>query len=621
MKTKQAATLLFLVFIFPFLSAQESDSTATTNGRLLPSSDATVPENGDYGVNALQEYNEAYYVVNRLNEAIGLPPNKFNFQSPQATLEHFVVSARSGNYEDAACALNLNLLPDSLTPEQAATLAEKLYFILNQRVSIDWGSLSDRPDGQIDISTATNKAISGKPLRSVVFGEIGLDGRDIVLRLQRVKYKEFGAFWLISANTVENIDALYEQYGPRQLDRMMPDWARIKWLNMPVWKFAGTFLLIFISYLIGKFSLFILRRLFRKSKQIWVKTIAKKLATPAAWAIGVLFFYITLNKLISFGGSFASTLYAILLIAVIGTITWFIMRFIDSFMVYVAETKIGDADPEENSEARMMMTYISVARRVITFIVIIVGIAVILSQFRSLEKLGISLIASAGLATVILGVAAQSTLGNIIAGIQIAITRPARIGDTVIINDDWGYVEDIRFTYMVVRTWDQRRLIVPLKHIISNTFENWSMTSAHQIRPIILHADYEIDVSKIRAKFEEILKDNENWDEEYPPKVQVVETTETGIKIRALCSAKDASTTWDLHCELREELVRFICELENGKHLSKTRLQFENEPEVENSEKTKKKKKSKAKKKSKTKKTKQNPETREADQKEEKFKD
>ncbi len=592
MKTNQALILFLLLFIFQINLAQDEDSTATTNGRLLPSSEPTVPENGNYGVNALQEYNEAYFTVNRLNEAIGLPPNKFNFQSPQATLEHFVLNCRNGNYKDAAYALNLNLLPDSLTPEQAATLAEKLYFILNQRVSIDWGGLSDRPDGQIDISTTTNKAIAGKPLRSVVFGEVSLNGRDVVMRLQRVKYKDFGAFWLISSNTVENIDALYEQYGPRELDRMMPDWARIKWLNMPVWKFAGTLLLGFLAYLLGKLSLFILRRLFRKSKQVWVNTIAKKLATPAAWAIGVLFFYVTLNKLISFGGSFASSLYAILLIAVIGTITWFIMRFIDSFMVYVAETKIGDADPEENNEARMMMTYISVARRVITFIVIIIGLSVILSQFRSLEKLGISLIASAGLATVILGVAAQSTLGNIIAGIQIAITRPARIGDTVIIDDEWGYVEDIRFTYMVVRTWDQRRLVVPLKTIISNTFENWSMTSAHQVRPIILHADYEIDVSKIRSKFEELLKNNENWDEEEPPKVQVVETTEKGIKIRALCSAKDASTTWDLHCELREELVNYICQLENGKHLSKTRLQFENHFE-EKSTKSKAKKKKK----------------------------
>ncbi|MAW95205.1 MULTISPECIES: mechanosensitive ion channel domain-containing protein [unclassified Leeuwenhoekiella] len=596
MKINQPILFLILLF-YTSLNAQKiDDTTSQQSGKMLPESKATVPEKGNYGVNALKEYNDAYYVVNRLNNTIGLPPNEFNFQSPQSTLEHFIVNARNNNFKDASYALNLNLLPDNLTPEQAATLAEKLYFVLNQRVSIDWGSLSDRPDGQIDISTTTNKAIAGKPLRSVVFGEISLDGIDVVLRLQRIKYKDYGAFWLISANTVENIDALYEAYGPRELDRMMPDWARIKFMSMPVWKFAGTLLLILLAYLLGRFSLFVLRKLFRKSKQVWVNTIAKRLATPAAWAIGVLFFYITLNKLISFGGSFASTLYAILLIAVIGTITWFIMRFIDSFMVYFAETRIGDADPEENSEARMMMTYISVARRVITFIVIIVGIAVILSQFRSLEKLGISLIASAGLATVILGVAAQSTLGNIIAGIQIAITRPARIGDTVIINDDWGYVEDIRFTYMVVRTWDQRRLIVPLKTIISHTFENWSMTSAHQIRPIILHADYQIDVSKIRSKFEEILKNNENWDEEYPPKVQVVDTTEKGIKIRALCSAKDASTTWDLHCELREELVSYICELESGKHLSKMRLQFENEPEIDDSENSRKKKKSKKKK-------------------------
>ena len=601
MKINQSFLLLLLVFFIHVNAQQKSDSTDSQSGKMLPSSEATVPKNGTYNTNALQEYNEAYYTVNRLNEAIGLPPNKFNFQSPQATLEHFIINARNGNFKDAAYALNLNLLPDNITPEQAATLAEKLYFVLNQRVSIDWGSLSDRPDGQIDISTATNKSIAGKPLRSVVFGEIKLEGRDVVLRLQRIKYKEYGAFWLIAANTVENIDALYNSYGPRELDRMMPDWARIQFMGMPVWKFAGTLLLIFLSYLLGRLSLFILRRVFRKSKQVWVNTIAKRLATPAAWSIGVLFFYITLNKLISFGGAFASTLYAILLIAVIGTITWFIMRLIDSFMVYVAETKIGDADPEENSEARMMMTYISVARRVITFIVIIVGISVILSQFRSLEKLGISLIASAGLATVILGVAAQSTLGNIIAGIQIAITRPARIGDTVIINDDWGYVEDIRFTYMVVRTWDQRRLVIPLKTIISNTFENWSMTSAHQIRPIILHADYEIDVNKIRSKFEKLLKSKEAWDEENPPKVQVVDTTEKGIKIRALCSAKDASTTWDLHCELREELVEYICKLENGKHLSKSRIQFTNEPEEFKTHREDKKNKKNKKKKSKNK--------------------
>ncbi|MEC8683243.1 MAG: mechanosensitive ion channel domain-containing protein [Bacteroidota bacterium] len=574
--------LLLFILLLNFKGFAQ-DSTNAKSGANLPDSDATVPEDGAFLPNAIQEYNEAYYVINRLNMPNGLPPNKLNFQSPQATLEHFISSARNNNFKEASYALNFNLLPNNLTQEEASTLAEKLYFVLNQRVKIDWGGLSDRPDGQIDISTTTNQAIAGKPMRSIVFGEIGLEGKDVVLRLQRVKYKEFGAFWLISSNTVENIDGLYETYGPRELDRMMPDWARVRFLNMPVWKVVGTFILIVLSYFLGKVSLIFFRRLFRKSEKVWVNTIAKRLATPAGWAIGVIFFYIALNKLISFGGTFASTLYAILLIAVILSITWFIMRFIDSFMVYVAETKIGDANPEENNEARMMMTYISVARRVITFVVIIVGISVILSQFRSLEKLGISLIASAGLATVILGVAAQSTLGNIIAGIQIAITRPARIGDTVIIEDDWGYVEDIRFTYMVVRTWDLRRLVVPLKNIISNTFENWSMTSAHQVRPIILYADYEIDVDLVRNKFEELLEAEEDWDRDTPPTVQVVGVTENALELRALCSSKDASTTWDLHCRLREKLIKYICSLENGKHLSKSRIQFENKLPIEQS--------------------------------------
>tara|TARA_R110002020_G_scaffold154714_6_gene335157 strand:- start:40543 stop:42294 length:1752 start_codon:yes stop_codon:yes gene_type:complete len=567
-----------LVLSFP-LRAFQADTSKVEKHQDFPPSEETTSQTGNFEPNAIREYNEAYYILSRLNKSIGLPPNKFNFQSPQATLEHFVISARNGNYEDAAYALNLNLLPDNTTIEEAAELAEKLYFVLNQRVKIDWSGLSDRPDGQTDIQTTTNQAIAGNPRRSVVFGEIDIEGRDAVLRLQRVKYKDFGAFWLISSNTVENIDSLYALYGPRQLDRMMPDWARIRLWNMPIWKFAGTLILILLSYYLGRFCIYILKLIFKKSGKSWMNTIAKKLAVPAGFAIGVLFFYVTLNKLISFGGTFASTLYAILLITVIGAITWFIMRFIDSFMLYLAENKIGDTNPEENSEARMMLTYVSVARRVITFLVIIIGGSVILSQFRSLEKLGISLLASAGVATVILGIAAQSTLGNIIAGIQIALTRPARIGDTVIINDDWGYVEDIRFTYMVVRTWDQRRLIVPLKQVVTQTFENWSMTSAHQIKPIILYADYRINVQEVRDKFEELLENSDDWDRENPPSVQVVEVTEKAMKIRALCSAKDASTSWNLHCKLREDLVAFICKLEDGAHLSKSRLLFENKPE------------------------------------------
>ncbi len=528
----------------------------------------------NYGANPIQDYNKAYYVLSRFNESIGLPPEKFNFRTPQATLEHFVLKCEKRDFKQAAYALNFNLMPEDITLEQAAELAQKLYFVMDQRVAIDWGSIPDRPDGQIDLWTNTNQAIAGQPRRSMTFGTIDLRGRDIVLRLQRIKYKEYGALWVISPEAVENIDALYDQYGPRQLDRDMPDWARFPVLGLPIWKLVGTLLLIVLCYLLGRASTQLSRYAFRKSETLWITAIADKLARPAGVVIGVLAFYLTLNEFISFSGPYASWVYSILLIVVVMAISWFVMKFIDYLMVHLAQKRIGDTNPEENSHARQMMTYVSVARRIITFLVFAIAAWIILSQFKSLEKLGISLLASAGVITVIIGVAAQSTLGNIISGLQIAITKPARIGDTVIINDDWSYVEDISFTYLVIRTWDERRLVVPLRYVTENIFENWSMTSSQQIRPIHLYADETIDVGAVRDYFDKILREDEDWNDEFDPVVQVTDVTEKGMKIRALCSGKDADTTFKLHCRMREKLVAFIAQYKDGKHLSKDRVEI-----------------------------------------------
>ncbi len=570
----------FLLFGVSHVTAQsEQDSIKPVNESKLPSKKRVIDDSAYYSSNPYTDYNEAYYRVKRLNEQVGLPPRQYNLRTPQAALEHFILKARSGKYDEAMYALNLNLLPQNVTKEEAAILAEKLYFVINQRVSIDWDGLSDRPDGQIDISTSTNKAIAGKPRRSVVFGEVELGERDIIMRVQRVRYKEYGALWLISANTVENIEPLYEVYGPRKLDKMMPEWSRVHFLGFQVWKFFGIIILLFIAWFFGKLVTYLLRKILRKSKRPWIKSIADKLARPAGILFGTLFFYILLDNLISLSGGFASIVYTSLIILIIVSITWFITSFVDYLMTYIAENKIGDVSEEENEEARKMLTYISVARRIVTFLVVIIGGYIIISQFRALEKVGISLLASAGVATVILGIAAQNTLGNIIAGLQIAITKPVRIGDTVIIEEDWGHVEEIGFTYMVVRTWDLRRLVVPLKFVISEVFENWSMTSSHQIRPIFLYADYRVDVSKIRAEFEKMLEAEEDWDEDNPAVVEVVDMTEESVKIRALCSAKDAKTTWQLHCTLREKLISYICQLEDGVYLSRTRVDVTNRSE------------------------------------------
>ncbi|MAG85899.1 MAG: mechanosensitive ion channel protein [Flavobacteriaceae bacterium] len=566
--------LSFSIFLLPLsVLAFQQDSISSED--TLPSEEKIDEQNqSNYLPNSLKDYNEAYYQLTRLNNPLGLPPNKFNLQTPQATLEHFVISCRNKNFKEAAYALNFNLFPDNITEEEAINVAQKLYFVMDQRVAINWDGLSDRPDGQVDIRTTTNQAVAGKPRRSVVFGETQIENRDIIFRLQRVKYQDYGAFWLISANTVENTEELYQVYGPTFLDRYMPTWSQAKIGTVPLWKPVLTFLLLIVSYILGKVVILLIRRIAQSFDRPIIMALSKKLGVPAALATGVLFFYISLNELISYSGAYSSTIYAILLAIVIASGTWFFMRILDFAMRYVAEHKIGDVTSENSHESRQLFTYLSVARRILTFTVVIIGTSIILSQFRSMEKLGVSMLASAGLATIILGIAAQSTLGNIIAGVQIALTKPARIGDTVLIEGRWGYVEDIRFTYMIVRTWDLRRLIVPLKTVISDTFENLSITSPHSLNEIELYVDYRVDVDKLRAKFKELLEASEDWDEEHPPIIQVTEMTEKSLKVRAICSASTAVIAWDLHCRLREQMVAYIKELEEGIYFTRSRVEL-----------------------------------------------
>lgn len=576
-RTKFFLFLFLLSYSLSFAFQQEKDTIDQTEDQKLPSNEFIIQDSSALGENYLQSYDEAYYLSDRWNKGIGFPPEKFNLQTPQSALEHFIVNARNEDFESAAYALNFNLLPDDLSIAEAAVLAEKLNFIINQRVPIPWDDLSDRPDGQIDISTSTNKAVAGKPRRSIDFGKVDMEQRDVVFRLQRLKFKDRSPIWLISAQTVENTEKLYEIYGPRKLEKMIPKWISFQIFNVPVWKLIGTIFLIFISYLIAKLVSFIIIKIFAGTHRYWIKNIAHRLAKPTGGTVGILAFYLLLNNLISFSGPLARGFSAILLILLIGMFTWLIMRIIDYIMDFFAVHKIGDINDEDNEKSKRMLTYVSVGRRIFIFLVVIAGATVILSQFPAFEKVGISLMASAGIATVIVGIAAQGTLGNIIAGVQIALTKPVRIGDAVIIKDHFGFVEDLTFTYMILKTWDLRRIIIPLKTVISESFENLSMTNSQKIGLVEVYADHRIDVSKVRSKFIELVKNSDKWDgdEDKAPVVQVSEMDSKSIKIRCLCSAKDYLTTWDLHCELREKIVKYIAELEDGFYLTKERVELE----------------------------------------------
>ena len=245
-------------------------------------------------------------------------------------------------------------------------------------------------------------------------------------------------------------------------------------------------------------------------------------------------------------------LFAVASIALIG---WISIRAVD--LVAARYLQRYRLEIEENFLARKHVTQVRVFKRVIDTVIVIVAVSTALMTFESVKQYGVSLFASAGAAGLVVGLAARPLLSNLIAGVQIAVTQPIRIEDAVIIENEWGWVEDIASTYVVIRLWDWRRMVVPLAYFIERPFQNWTRDAASLIGSIILHVDYAADVPKIRERLERVVQESKLWDGAVV-NLQVVDTNARTMELRALVSARSAPQAWDLRCEMREKLIAFL---------------------------------------------------------------
>jgi small-conductance mechanosensitive channel len=216
-----------------------------------------------------------------------------------------------------------------------------------------------------------------------------------------------------------------------------------------------------------------------------------------------------------------------------------------------------DVAAADNLEARRVYTQVGVLERTAAVLIVVLGAGFALLTFPAVREIGTGLLASAGVVGLIAGLAARPLLENLIAGIQLALTQPIRIDDVVIIHGEWGRIEEITTTYVVVRIWDERRLVVPFSDFLHEAFENWTRTSAEILGTVFLFVDYRLPVEEARAALEEIVHAAPLWDGRVC-NVQVVDVTEQAIKLRALVSASDASRAWDLRVEVREKWVEWL---------------------------------------------------------------
>lgn len=216
-----------------------------------------------------------------------------------------------------------------------------------------------------------------------------------------------------------------------------------------------------------------------------------------------------------------------------------------------------DIEAKDNLQARRIYTQTRVIENIITAVIVLFTVSFMLMSYPAVRQIGVSILASAGIAGVVLGFAAQKTLGNFIAGIQLAFTQPIRLDDVVIVEGEWGWIEEITLTYVVVRIWDLRRLVVPISYFIEKPFQNWTRISADILGSVFIYADYTVPVKPIREELTRILKLSPYWDKKVDV-LQVTNATEHTVELRALMSAADSPTAWNLRCEVREKLLEFL---------------------------------------------------------------
>lgn len=228
-------------------------------------------------------------------------------------------------------------------------------------------------------------------------------------------------------------------------------------------------------------------------------------------------------------------------------------------------------DVEDNLQARRIMTQYRVIERIGTVLISVIAIGAILMTFDSVRQFGVSLLASAGIAGVVIGFAAQKSLGTLLAGIQIAVSQPIRLDDVVIVEGEWGRVEEITLTYVVVRVWDERRLIVPVTYFLDNPFQNWTYTSAQILGTVFVYADYSVPVEEVRQELKRILDSTDLWDGR-AWSLLVTDSNDRTMEMRALISAANSSKAWDLRCLVRERLIDFL-QREYPESLPKVRLE------------------------------------------------
>lgn len=326
----------------------------------------------------------------------------------------------------------------------------------------------------------------------------------------------------------------------------MADWTVIRAYALPL----GA--AIVAGFVVWTLMLWLFRR--TRGRDYRRARIVRVVSLPLAFFLPLLFLWMALGAT-PLEGQALQVMQRLLHVGVVACLTWLLVR-----AVAAGERAILRNHPIEvadNLAARRVQTQTRVLSRVLMGVIVLFGVATVLLTFPQARQVGKTLLASAGIVGLVAGIAAKPVFGNLIAGLQIALTQPIRLDDVVIVEGEWGRIEEIGSSYVVVRIWDERRMVVPLSWFIENPFQNWTRRSADLLGTAFLWLDYRTPVAAVRAELERICRQSPLWDGRVCV-TQVTETSEQAIQVRLLVSARNSGDAFDLRCIVRERMVDFL---------------------------------------------------------------
>jgi small-conductance mechanosensitive channel len=470
-------------------------------------------------------------------------------QTPRRTLEGFLRDSRDGHFRIAAGYLDLHALPSGERDERGPDLAQKLGYVLERDPTLN---VSKVPD---DLEAAGN----AKPADTYVADTLYAGEEPVPITLQRVRFADGFDRWLISERTVQLIPVVDAAYGPRPIGVRIPTaLTRGTFLGNELWQWIGIGLALFVAYVVARFVAALVVRtgmyFARRSPTRIDDALVDSARRPLRTVMGALTYRLLL-EILQLSTAVLTTLERLTYTAIVVGVGWLLLNALGVLTLLLDER--AGREGYDALRGRQVRTQAALLKRVASVVIAFVCVAIVLLQFDFVRNVGVSLLASAGVLGVAVGFAAQQSLAAIIGGIQFSFAQPVRMGDEVVVEGQFGDIEEINLTFVVIRLWNKRRLIVPITYFLQKPFENWTRSTTDLVGAVVVKVPAETRVNDLRAELERICQADPLWDKG-TCSLQVTDADSATLTLRALVSAGDARRLWDLRCNVREKLVEFM---------------------------------------------------------------